>query len=285
MLTVTLKSKPYNFPTSWEEFTPDQGAAFVRMASCMDDFESGRIDFEAFTVGITLAQLGVEKVSAFTDEFAENVWRLKELLAFPYKITTAADGRRIANLTVKLSENLLPQIRDTKGYAFRREPSGRMDCSLTAEQYIDALELMQAYQNTRHPSALESLVLTLYPGIQHASAEESIAVYYNFRGILAWIRSIPSYALIFPPSDGAEREVSGHNPVGLASSIFSLAKAGYGDINTVKDLPLFSYLGLLMQQSIESIHTLSASGMKPTQIADRLNLPIDIVLQYTVSKN
>lgn len=281
MLTVTLKRKPYTFPTSWEEFTPSLGGAFRRMARAMYDFESGRIDFEAFRIVLTLAILGVEKVPQFTDEFSENICRLCEMLAFPYTVREREDGSRIAELTVCLSENLLPEIQGTRGYAFRREPSGRMDCSLTAEQYIDALELMQAWQNTRQISALENLVRTLYPDAVHQiSEDDALAVYYNFRGILAWIRSIPSYAIIFPPED-TTRPASGHNPVGLAGSIFSLAKAGYGDINAIKDLPLFSYLGLLMQQSIESIRTLSASGMKPTQICDKLNLPIDIVLQYT----
>ena len=279
MITVTLKSRPYAFPTRWEEFTPAMGRMFVRMARAMADFEAGVTPFDSFTVGMTLAILGIRKVKAFTDEFAENIYRLGEQLTFPYAVREMEDGTMVADLTVCLSENLLPKLGGVRGYTFRREPSGRMDCSLTAEQYIDSLELMQAWQNTRQDSALENLVRTLYPGIRRIDPDEAVAVYYNFRGIIAWIRSIPSFALIFPPEEYAKG--GGRNPVGLASSIFTLAKAGYGDINAVKDLPLFNYLSLLMQQTIESIRTLAASQMKPTQISERMGLPIDLVLQYT----
>lgn len=280
MITVTLKSRPYAFPTRWEEFTPAMGRTFLRMAHEMALFETGAVPFDEFTVTLTLAILGVDKVRKMTDEFSENIYRLGEHLRFPYTVRTLEDGSRVADLTVCLSENLLPEIGGVRGYTFRRESSGRMDCSLTAEQYIDALELMQAWQNTKQTSALENLVRTLYPGAKRIQPDEAFAVYYNFRGILAWIRSIPAYALIFPPEESGHPG-SGRNPVGLASSIFTLAKAGYGDINAIKDLPLFSYLGLLMQQTIESIRTLAASGLKPTQISERLGLSIDLVLQHT----
>ena len=284
MITLTLKKKPYTFPTRWEEFTPELGRTFVRLSREMALFETGVHTFDAFKVAITIAILGLRegKIPAFTDEFNENIFRLGEHFTFPYSIRQQEDGSRVADITISLSENILPTLQGTKGYSFRREPSGRMDCTLTAEQYIDSLELMQAYQNSHHVGALENLVKTLYPGIRRATADEVWAVYYNFRGIINWIRNIPSYALIFTTDDsGAQEGGQRRNPVGLASSIYSLAKAGYGDINTVKVLPLFSYLALLMQQTIESIRTLAASNMKPIQISERLHLPVDLVLQYS----
>lgn len=280
MITLTLKKKPYNFPTRWEEFTPKDGETFKRMAREMAFFELGVHNFDAFTVSLTIAILGVKKVSGFTDEFSENIFRLGEHFTFPYVLRTREDGSREASISVRLSENLLPVLNGTRGYAFSREDSGRMECSLTAEQYIDSLELMQAYQATRQVSALENMVRVLYPGIRKVRQDDIWGVYYNFRGILAWLRSIPSYAIIFPPEETA-RPGAVRNPAGLSASIFSLAKAGYGDINAIKDLPLFSYLGLLIQQTVESIRTLAASGMKPTQISERLGLPIETVVPYT----
>lgn len=284
MITLTLKKKPYTFPTRWGEFSPALGQTFIRLAREMALFETGIHSFDAFKVAITIAILGLRegKISAFTEEFSENIYRLGEHFTFPYSIHQREDGSRVADITISLSENLLPTLRGVKGYSFLREPSGRMDCSLTAEQYIDSLELMQAYHTTHHVGALENMVQTLYPGIRKATADEVWAVYYNFRGIINWIRNIPSYALIFTTDepetqDGGQRR----SPVGLASSIYSLAKAGYGDINTIKDLPLFSYLAILMQQTIESIRTLAASNMKPIQISERLHLPVDLVLQYS----
>ncbi len=281
MLYLTLKKKQYCFPTSWKDITPEKfPKTFVRICTAMADFEEGLTDFDTFKTALTVAILGLRnvKVSEFNDTLSENIFRLSEQFTFPYILRERQDGITVCELSVILSDNILPEIRGKKGYLFHYDPSGRMDCDLTAERYIDALSLMQAWQNSRQFSALESLARTLYPGLKEVSREEALAVYYNFRGILAWIRIIPAYALIFTAPESAE--VSGKNPVGLASSIYSLAKAGYGSINTVKDLPLFDYLDLLLQQSIESIRTLAAAGMKPVQVAERLGLPTDLVLEY-----
>lgn len=260
--------------------TPENNAMFIRMSSFLYSFEAGEIDFESFKIGIVFAILGIRngKVSRFSEEFTENIYRLTEQLSFPYRLVERAGERIVCELTISLSENLIHSISYTKGYLFHYDPSGRMDCNLTAEQYIDALSLMQAWQKTRHFSALESLAKTLYPGLKKASRDETIAVYYNFRGILSWIQAIPAYALIFTPSDNPDANKK--NPVGLASSIYSLSKAGYGSIDSVKDLPLFDYLDLLLQQSIDSILTLASTDMKPVKIAERLGLPTDLVLQY-----
>lgn len=280
MLYLTLKRKRYALPTSWKEMTPDNSAMFIRMSSFMQAFEAGNIDFEAFKIGLVFAILGIRKgkVSRLSEEFSENIFRLSEQLSFPYRLIEKEDGRTVCELTLMLSDNLIPAIGRTKGYTFHYEPSGHIDCNLTAERYIDTLSFMQAWQNTRQMSALESLAKTLYPGIKRVPEEFMIAAYYNFRGILSWIKAIPAYELIFTAPD---RQDESKNPVGLASSIYALSKAGYGSIDNVKDLPLFDYLDLLLQQSIDSIRALAATQMKPVQIAERLGLPTELVLPYT----
>ena len=281
MLTLTLKNKRYAFPTSWNEFTTAHGPMFARMAEQMNLFEQGVVHFEYFRTALTIAILGLRdgRISSFSEEFQENIFRLSEQLSFPYKLHQAENGVQTCELTVCLSDNLFPKIDGVKGYLFHYDPSGKVDCTITAEQYIDSLGLMQAWQTTRQTSALASLVATLYPGVKNCSPALSTAVYYNLRGILSWIKNIPSYALIFsaPENTAGKRG----NPAGLASSIYALAKAGYGSIDSIKDLPLFEYLDLLLQQTIVSIKTLAASQMKPTQIAERLNLPMGEVLKYT----
>lgn len=277
MLKLTFRKRTYDVPDRWGEFTPADGPRLVMMAGPMADFELGRIGFEEFRVRLALASAGIRKVPEITDALAENVFRLSERLDYPYRVSERPDGSLAAEITVTLSENLLPVLRGRRGYRFHRDPSGKMDCSLTAEQYIDALSLLQAWQSTRSLTALQELAAVLYPGLKGASEAELHAVAYNFRGILSWIRAIPSYALIFT-TDGEGRQAK--NPVGLASSVYSLAKAGYGSVSEVQALPLFGYLDILLQQTVESIRTLAASKLKPTQIAERLSLPTDLVCDY-----
>lgn len=284
MLSVTFRRKVWQFPVRWSELTPEHSRLFIRMASEMADFEAGRTDFDTFTVGMTLAILGIRKVKGgFTGTFAENIYRLGEQLDFPYRIVTAPDGTKEAILTVNLSENLIPRLRHRRGYSFRYDLSGKMDCSLTAEQYIDVLALMQAWQKTRRRSALESIAATLYPGVnpRRLSDAELYGVYYNFRGILSWIRAIPAYGLIFRTASETEGAPAPRKaPAGLSSSIYSLAKAGYGSIDDIAHLPLFNYLDLLLQQTVESIRSLAAASLKPTQISSKLDLPVELILEY-----
>lgn len=282
MLYLTLKKKRYALPTSWAELVPSQDAdRFIRMCREMNLYELGTVHFEHFRIAMTIAILGLRnnKISSFSDNLSENLFRLGEQLSFPYRLKEQ-DGGTVCEMTITLSDNLIPKLHGTPGYRFHYDPSGRVDCDLTAERYIDALSLMQAWHSSRQVTALEALAKTLYPGLKRVKPDEAFAVYYNFRGILSWIQAIPSYRLIFtaPETDGTEPR---KNPVGLASSIYSLSKAGYGPIDSVKDLPLFDYLDILLQQSIESIRTLAASNLKPTQIAERLSLPTDLVLEYT----
>jgi len=284
MLSVTFNRKTRHFPTRWNELTPKDGRLFIRMASEMADFEAGRIDFDTFTVGTTIAILGIRKVKGgFTGLFAENIYRLGEMLDFPYRLITRPDGTREAVLTVCLSENLIPRLRGRRGYSFRYDLSGQMDCSLTAEQYIDVLSLMQAWQKTRRRTALEAIARTLYPGVrtERLSDAELQGVYYNFRGILTWIRAIPAYAILFrTASEGEGAAAPRKAPSGLSSSIYSLAKAGYGSIDEIAALPLFNYLDLLLQQTAESIRSLAAASLKPTQISAKLDIPVELILEY-----
>ena len=278
MISITLKKKAWRIPDRWGELTPADGPRFVAMSSAMASFEEGLITFDEFRVRLTLAAAGIRKVPEITDTMAENVYRLSELLTYPYRLSERPDGSRVAEIDVVLSENLLPELHRVAGYRFHRDPSGKMDCSLTAEQYIDALSLLQAHRATRQPSALQDIVRVLYPGVKGVTPDEARAVAYNFRGILAWIRSIPSYALIFATEETASAPAK--NPVGLAASVYTLAKAGYGSIAEVKGLPLFGYLDLLLQQTVESIRTLAASKLTPTKIAERLALPTDLICDY-----
>ena len=63
--------------------------------------------------------------------------------------------------------------------------------------------------------------------------------------------------------------------MGLEGSIYTLAKAGYGNYRDICRLNLFTYLDMLLDQSIESVRTLKGCGLKPIEIAEKLHLDIN----------
>ncbi|MBQ9474656.1 MAG: hypothetical protein IJU69_00160 [Bacteroidales bacterium] len=274
MIGLTLGRRHYDIPARWEEVGAGE---FVYLAEAMHDFEAGTDSFEQFRLRASAALVGVrpQKLKRLTDTLSENLFRLSELLGFVYDI----DGSEAA-LTVCLNRNLLPEVRGVKGYTFRHEPSGELDSDLSAEQYIDAVSLMQFFVAAGQESTLYNLAQTLYPGLDRKRRPDTrtlYAVFYNFRGILEYLRRLPSYRLIFHEPLVRRQE---RNPVGMAASIYSLAKAGYGDLDLIKSLPLFTYLDLLLQQTIESIKTYSGSGMKSGEISEKMNVPLDLIIPY-----
>jgi len=103
-----------------------------------------------------------------------------------------------------------------------------------------------------------------------------VAIFYNYRGIMDTIAADPDYDLIFntQPAKGAP------SPVGPQSSILALSKAGFGTIEQIRALDVYTYLSALVQQTVDSIRALAGSGMKTGEVADRLRLDPEQVAPY-----
>ncbi|MGM9767455.1 MAG: hypothetical protein ACI3Z0_03180 [Candidatus Cryptobacteroides sp.] len=282
MITLTINQHIYHIPSKWEEC---DAATFSRLARAMWNFEMGHTDFESFRIEIVAACLGVDIPSTrLTDFLGVNFYSLSELLTFPYTLHYNSDGTQTAFVEVVMQKNLYTQIRDIEGYKYDTDAAGVIDTTLNAAQYtsgISLLNLQASYiQNYREDLALQlldTLMRLLYNGQSVANIDERIAVMYNFRGITESIRRDSSYDLIFRKA-GQKAEPS---PVGSNSGIFVLAKAGYGDFDSVSKMDVHTFLSAMVQQTVDSIHTLQGSGMKPGKIAQKLNLDVEQVLPFT----
>lgn len=281
MITLHLK-KDWQVPTRWNELDADR---FCRLCRVIGHFETGVTDFNQFRIETVAALLKVNlNKTAMTDTLAENFFRISEQLTFPYTIEEKEDRREV-RFDIVLDRQLLPKLNRCRGYEFVCSAS-MVDTSLTAEQYVDALSLMQLYGARRDERVLDRLVSVLYAGEPYGKKtaaavkargirhDKKLAVYYNFRGILEWIRRLPKYDIIFHHSGGGDGR---NSPMGLEGSLYSMAKSGYGDYRHICRLNLFNYLDLLLAQTIESIRQLKGCGMKPTEIAEKLNLEVEQV--------
>lgn len=157
-----------------------------------------------------------------------------------------------------------------------------IETSIVSEQYVDAVSVMKLYSSDQSDQSLDMLVKVLYCPLPYSkenmqkvklhqfTRNQKLAVYYNFRGLLEWIRRIDKYDIIFNSAE----EKPGKSPIGMEGSLYSLSKAGYGVFSDICTINLFTYLDLLLSQTIESIHTLKGCGLKPTEIAEKLNLTV-----------
>ena len=278
MIKLKINNHTYAVPSKWEEC---DALTFVRLSKAMWNFENGHTDFETFKIEIVAACLGIDIPSTrLTDFLGVNFFTLSGLLTFPYRLVANSDGSETAYIDIEMKRNLFPSA---DGYRYETDKAGVIDCSLTAAQYTAGISLVnlqsgyvRAYREDEALEVLDPLVRLLYGGKCDFSVYERIAVMYNFRGILESIRRDESYSLVFRKA-GQKAEA---NPVGSNSGIFALTKAGYGDFDAVSRMDVHSFLSAMVQQTVDSIHTLQGSGMKPGKIADKLNLSVEQVLPF-----
>lgn len=289
MITIKLGKHTHFMQTKWSEFTPEDGDKFIELSQAAGDFESGKISYEQLQVSAVLILLGLQKATAEDKGYKlENIYRLTKYTdtLFPVKRT---DEGRYSWADVVFTENLLPEVGKMIGYRFRIHDGGVVDCDITAEQYVDVLGLVEAYGKDFSPFTLTKICQCLYgchpydPSKSydvelHFREATKMAIYYNIRGILEFIKRIPAYDIIF--NGNGKKGKGPESPLGLTGSIFAIAKAGYGDIESIRRLDMFSYLGILAQMTADTIRTYSANKLKPGEIADRLGLTLEQVLPF-----
>ena len=277
MITLKLR-KTRQVPNRWHELDEAQ---FVRLSGAIADFEAGVTTFEQFKV-MTVAAILDLKVNRLkmTDTLFENLFRISEQLDFPYRILEK-DNRKEVEFRICVNRQMMPKVKQNKGYVFTVD-SGMIETSIVSEQYVDALSVMKLYSSDHSEQALDMLVKVLYCPLPYSkenmqkvnlhqfTREQKLAAYYNFRGLLEWIRRIDKYDIIFNSAE----DRPGRSPLGMEGSLYSLSKAGYGVFRDICKLDLFTYLDLLLSMTIESIHSLKGCGLKPTEIAEKLNLTV-----------
>lgn len=277
MITLKLR-KTRQVPNRWHELDEAQ---FVRLSGAIADFEAGVTTFEQFKV-MTVAAILDLKVDRLkmTDTLFENLFRISEQLDFPYRILEKEDRKEV-EFRICVNRQMMPKVKQNKGYVFTVD-SGMIETSIVSEQYVDALSVMKLYSSDHSEQALDMLVKVLYCPLPYSkenmqkvklhqfTREQKLAAYYNFRGLLEWIRRIDKYDIIFNSAE----DRPGRSPLGMEGSLYSLSKAGYGVFRDICKLDLFTYLDLLLSMTIESIHSLKGCGLKPTEIAEKLNLTV-----------
>lgn len=277
MITLKLR-KSRQVPNRWHELDEAQ---FVRLSGAIADFEAGVTTFEQFKV-MTVAAILDLKVNRLkmTDTLFENLFRISEQLDFPYRILEKEDRKEV-EFRICVNRQMVPKVKQNEGYVFTVD-SGMIETSIVSEQYVDALSVMKLYSSDHSEQALDMLVKILYCPLPYSkenmqkvklhqfTREQKLAAYYNFRGLLEWIRRIDKYDILFNSAE----DRPGRSPLGMEGSLYSLSKAGYGVFRDICKLDLFTYLDLLLSMTIESIHSLKGCGLKPTEIAEKLNLTV-----------
>ena len=311
MITVNNK---FHIPNQWEELSPAQFSKVVRALRLWEMGEIKDFLGFKITVLYALMDEGV-KAHPENEIFCENLFRLSEHITFPYRfvypdekfqifpadiqeyltkhmpadsedpyIRMAAKMERFVLPDLHFAKQMIPEIPATKlqGYSFS-VLADVVNTSLTAQQYIDANTVLQQYHSSKNEEFLYSLVRILYcPTPYTPDKAEKIslkkvgegyryAVMYNYMAITDWIAALPKYDILFH----APSKKDGKNPLGPNAPLYNLSGKGYGTLNEVGSMPLFSYLDLLLKQTVDAVLQLQSIGKKKGEICKELNLTVE----------
>ncbi len=300
-----IKINNQDVPSRWEDLSPAQ---YVSIVAAMRAFESGHTDFTGFRMMIVEAIIGKLPQNPLNEILCENVFRMCEVFTFPYKyeypdprydglspqtkalirkrLPSSLDDsdpeiRIVRNFKVGVCPDLcfscqllpeLPSVPGSKGYEFSVK-GALASTTLSAGRYIAANVLLDSISSNQEyfDEALNSLVSVLYglPDTREIPIDEKMAVMYNFLAISHYISKLDKYDLLFNTIPSGKK-----SPLGSEASLYTLVEKGYGDIDTIGNMNLFTYLDVLLKQTIECIHSLKACKMKSAEIAQELGLSI-----------
>ncbi len=194
---------------------------------------------------------------------------------------------------LSIRRQLLPELRISrrqklKGYSFDccRIP----ETNMTAEQFIDANQAYEAFEESRDLAYLDLLTAILYCNpytsekaraltelIQSISIELKNAVLLNFLGILNYLFRETQYSVLFSQSGSKNKK---KNRLGISAILFSMSEKGYGSLQEVAGLNLFTFLDLIYKNISDAVNECLSLEMSKEEISEKLDIPMNVINEF-----
>lgn len=181
---------------------------------------------------------------------------------------------------------LIPKLRidgaTYQGYTINSDFDA-LTCSLTALQYIEARDLIT------QPDKLPLMASILYQAQPYQSAKAHLAasefaqmpkdtlqaIHFNFIAFNNYLMTRTPFKLLTEGSATSQATIS----TGAIESLYNLSADGYGDVNTIEQINLITYLTIMRKKLIEVVRTMHASDTKIADIVTKTGLPYHIINQ------
>jgi len=315
MLILHLKKKAYDFPSEWNELSPEQ---YIYLTKLLRLYQQGILKAGEVRVMYFLKVAGLIprrfRKKEKEDLYSENVYRASNMIGFFFKlvyhnqkafdnldpelqklilrtdpddlpdkpeIRAARKLNRHLEVDAIFPNNLLPVLPGTKLKGFRFNLDNEfLDTSITASQYVDAYSVFEVWAERNDRNSLNLMAAILYQGDSYSSkkAHEQLpiieklpedvkyGVMLNFMAIHLFMSKRTKYAILF---SGTGSDKKGKISLGFHDSIYSLIKAGYGDVENDN---LVKFLDLMLKELKDSVKALHDMDMKLDEIASKTKL-------------
>lgn len=315
-----IKNKPYQMPNCWELLSPDQ---FINLARLLRLYAEGRLSIGDVRFGYVkhFLKLSDQKVrSKKLDNVTANIYVLMSLVDFIFKIQYAPEvwnklskeTRRLAAKTepydlpdtpearylmgrdysfvidASFACQLIPCIKVAgevlKGYTINTD-FGKLSCSLTAQQYIDASECL--FGLSEKPETLPLLGAILYcpdkynADWAHTHAKDFVklpvelleAIALNYQAFVILLFEKTDYSILKQKNDKKIKGIF----TSISAGLYNLSTDGYGNLDTVSEFSVITYLDILRSKLIESVRTMHQYEQKPHEIAEKTGLDLNTI--------
>jgi len=313
MLTLQFANRTHQLPDQWEELNQDQFVGLVQLLTSFTQGDLTP-DMVRTLFFLDLADIKPRRTRSKEQAalFSENVFRISRNLTFMFRIQYENDkairamGKDIQGLLERylpeeieedlpelrvagklkkhleidgvFAKNLVPEIRIRRkvyqGYRFTRI-GGVLNTDLPAGDFIDASTLHDQYMLSGEEEHLNEMVRILYKlpdGVAGRVPDATrAAILFNFRAILLFLTHQTQYGILWRKGSAKQDEKIS---IGFVDSLYSLAKAGYGDTTRLKTISLVEFLDLLLKEIIDAVKQLKEAKKNVAEIAELTKLTI-----------
>ncbi len=315
----------YKLPSKWEEFSPKE---FLTVSRYVSLFTEGALALHQTKIHLfcALTNFRIERLKPNQrQKFIDNLLKLLEDFNFFYEIIYSP-ASKFKNITfevrkllrkqepekikepearfaeklkrsyvpdLSIRRQLLPELRlsrrqKLKGYSFDccRIP----ETNIAAEQFIDANQAYEAFEESRDFAYLDLLTAILYcqpyssekaralvEQLQSVPVELKNAVLLNFLGILNYLFRETKDSVLFSQAGSKTKK---KNLLGMSAILFSMSEKGYGSLQEVAGLNLFTFLDLIYKNISDAINECLSLEMSKEEISEKLDIPINVINEF-----
>jgi hypothetical protein len=291
MLTIeTHETKEkFEIPNTWEELNQ---AKFIKIIDLILTYLNTDMSYETFQSFLFIRLSDYEESIELkyrkkkgeyniADNVYEQLYILSEQTQFVFKPNTK-------QLNLNFAKNLIPEFtfRSKKytGYKFSIE-NNMLFTDFTAEQFCNAYELYTAYAKSGNVLYLDMLINVLYRNKKALTKSIDLpteakrthkldfrikyGVFLCFQAIMTWLIDKSTYSLLWTRTDD---EIHSKINLGMGSTIYSMAKTGYGSIIEVNNMNLVDFLSVQLSERIEYVRTLKQMEKSDEEIMKETGL-------------
>lgn len=201
----------------------------------------------------------------------------------------------VPQIRLNMKTNPLPQIRTGKkiyhGPHIRVDSNGIAETDIVAQEWLDAIEMHDAYEKFKTHDYLAGMVAVLYRPVRANYRSSEVierrdefmtvptstlrAVIYVVANLFNYILSHPAYSTLFTGSEQKTKISTGYSVI-----ISALSREGYGPPSEIQQKNLFEYLDILVDSMSNAIKMLRENKVSDFDISKKLKLPVETVIKF-----